>query len=195
MLTCTNPVLLCVKASQDLVISTYSILGSDSTYWKKRGGANYVAPLESIAWHRIILDESHSIKQGNTAQTKAAMSLTATNKWCMSGTPICTTPADLISQLQFIGMGCISDAHNFRAGAGRSRRSHFHLHGNHRPVYDFAAPLVMIRHGTQLLPIEVAHACILYPIACLSIPSIQPMQCNVPVCSTVMLAVATSNHC
>lgn len=61
------------------------------------------------------------------------MSLTATNKWCMSGTPICTASTDLVAQLRFIGMGCIPDTQSFTQHSSR-------------PVFDFAAPLVMIRH-------------------------------------------------
>jgi hypothetical protein len=51
-----------------------------------------------------VLDESHSIKSSATSQTKSTLKLTATHKWAMSGTPWCTTPLDIIPQLQFIGL-------------------------------------------------------------------------------------------
>jgi SNF2 family DNA or RNA helicase len=129
-------------ASQDIVVTTYTVLTSDTVYWaKKSTSGNYVAPLESVLWHRIILDESHTIKSSNTGQTKAVLNLKSTNKWCMSGTPFCTSLTDIVSQLKFVGLECIPEIHNFRqtTGYGQYNRTS-------GPLYDFAAPLFMIRH-------------------------------------------------
>ena len=116
-------------SKQDIVVTTYSTLASDAGYWANKSGASYVAPLESIDWHRIILDESHTIKAGNTKQTKATLALQATNKWCMSGTPFCTSPDDILTQLRFIGMDDL--ASSFYRGGG---------------LVDFAIPHCIIRH-------------------------------------------------
>jgi SNF2 family DNA or RNA helicase len=126
-------------ASQDIVVTTYSVLTSDTVYWAKKSlSGNYVAPLESVLWHRIILDESHTIKSSNTGQTKAVMKLKATNKWCMSGTPFCTSAEDIVEQLKFVGLGCIPEKQN--------NFKYSRYNQSCGPLYDFAAPLFMIRH-------------------------------------------------
>lgn len=130
-------------AAQDVVVTTYTILGSDSTYWANKSGPGYVAPLESLDWHRIILDESHSIKSGATKQTKATLSLQATNKWCMSGTPFCTAPEDVVSQLKFIGFDDLVESNLFNQS--------YHMSAQQKPLQgaqavNFVVPLFMIRH-------------------------------------------------
>jgi hypothetical protein len=40
-------------ASQDLVVTTYTMIGKDATYWAKKSGFGYVPPLEKVAWHRV----------------------------------------------------------------------------------------------------------------------------------------------
>ena len=63
----------------DIVCTTYRIVANESR--------NHVPTLGSIRWGRIVLDESHELKNINSATTKAVCNLHAPLKWCMSATP------------------------------------------------------------------------------------------------------------
>lgn len=44
--------------------------------------------LHRIKWHRIVLDEAHTIKEPSTQQAKAIYALIAESRWCITGTPL-----------------------------------------------------------------------------------------------------------
>ena len=44
--------------------------------------------LHSVTWHRIVLDEAHSIKDKACATAKAVFALEARSRWALSGTPL-----------------------------------------------------------------------------------------------------------
>ena len=66
---------------QDIIFTTYGILG------KEDGSDRKKHVLHLLDWHRVILDESHSIKSSSTNTTRSVLSLQARNKWCLTGTP------------------------------------------------------------------------------------------------------------
>lgn len=59
--------------------------------------------LQCIEWHRVILDESHTIKNANTSASRSIRSLRARNRWCLTGTPFGRHISDIENQLRFIG--------------------------------------------------------------------------------------------
>lgn len=61
-------------------------------------------PLEYIHWHRIVVDESHTLKQSETQTSKLCRKLSSSLRWCCTGTPMQTKVEDLIGQLQFINL-------------------------------------------------------------------------------------------
>eukprot|EP01084_Bolivina_argentea_P145899 255597_1 len=82
----------------DIVFSTYGIM-----QWEDGTDRNKHC-LHRIEWHRIILDESHSIKSGSCVRSKSINRLKGRNKWCLSGTPFGNQVTDIANQLLFIGM-------------------------------------------------------------------------------------------
>ena len=99
----TDPSIL---KDNDIVITTYQVLVSDmnarSGFAKaeiaRKGRANYVPPLAKLGFWRVILDESHVIKEENTAMAKAVRMLSAHRRWCVSGTPAPLSLENLQSQ-------------------------------------------------------------------------------------------------
>jgi SNF2 family DNA or RNA helicase len=89
-----DPQKLAVKA--DIVVTTYQTLGSDERGNSQKTGA-WKNPCASIKWHRIVLDESHG-----RAATNSVTRLAGQLRWCVTGTPFCTTVEDLQPQLQFL---------------------------------------------------------------------------------------------
>jgi len=90
----------------DIVVTTYGILASDS---KKNGpsqshlpSSTFVPPTERYIWHRIVLDESHMIKNKSKIYAGGVMNLHASFRWCMSGTPWLNDLMDLHAQLRFL---------------------------------------------------------------------------------------------
>jgi SNF2 family DNA or RNA helicase len=70
-----------VLAQNAIVVTTYATLSSDSNYHAKKAGADFCPPCEQIRWWRIICDESHALKDGNTQTSKAIRSIDAEIKW------------------------------------------------------------------------------------------------------------------
>lgn len=61
----------------------------------------------AIPWDLGVLDESHSIKSPSAKRTKTALKLRdcCAARMCLTGTPVCNTPADLYTQLEFVRRG------------------------------------------------------------------------------------------
>ena len=85
-----------LAAMADIVVTTYQILGSDARGNSQKTGA-WRNPCAAIKWHRIVLDESHG-----RAATNSVTKLEAQRRWCVTGTPFCTSVADAQPQLQFL---------------------------------------------------------------------------------------------
>ncbi|PYH81396.1 nucleotide excision repair protein [Aspergillus uvarum CBS 121591] len=58
--------------------------------------------IHSIKYHRLILDEAHSIKQRTTSVARACFALKANFKWCLSGTPVQNRIGEFFSLLRFL---------------------------------------------------------------------------------------------
>ncbi|KAL2821027.1 SNF2 family N-terminal domain-containing protein [Aspergillus granulosus] len=58
--------------------------------------------IHSIHFHRLILDEAHSIKQRTTSVARACFALQSTYKWCLSGTPVQNRIGEFFSLLRFL---------------------------------------------------------------------------------------------
>jgi len=76
-----------------LVLTTYSTLSWDH----QNAGV-----LHRLKWFRIILDEAHWIRNQDTKQFRAANSLHAERRWCLTGTPIQNRLEDLGSLVHFL---------------------------------------------------------------------------------------------
>lgn len=65
-------------AGYDVVLVTYQTLGLEFSRGLKEASGdekNLFPPCGSIQWHRIVLDEAHTVKNPNAQLTKACMAL------------------------------------------------------------------------------------------------------------------------
>jgi len=69
---------------------------------KKGGKKEAFNPLQRIEFFRVVLDESHMIKETSTLQSKAVCNLSAQRRLSLTGTPIQNKLDDLYSQFKFL---------------------------------------------------------------------------------------------
>lgn len=86
----------------DLVITTYPLLPRD------------IEELNAHEFHFVILDEAQNIKNSKTAAAKAAGSLHARHRLCLTGTPLENHLGELWSQFHFLAPGLLHDEKTFR---------------------------------------------------------------------------------
>ncbi|EED21725.1 DNA excision repair protein Rad16, putative [Talaromyces stipitatus ATCC 10500] len=91
----------------DVIMISYS--GLESMYRKEMKGWNREdgivkedSVIHSIDFHRLVLDEAHSIKQRTTSVARACFALKSTYKWCLSGTPVQNRIGEFFSLLRFL---------------------------------------------------------------------------------------------
>ena len=91
----------------DVILISYSSLESihrkETKGWDR--GEDLVkedSAIHAIHYHRLILDEAHSIKSRTTGVAKACFALTSDFKWCMSGTPVQNRIGEFFSLLRFL---------------------------------------------------------------------------------------------
>eukprot|EP00873_Tetraselmis_striata_P027497 jgi/Tetstr1/447761/TSEL_035094.t1 len=71
-------------------------------------------PLFRVYWHRVVLDEGHSIKNGRTIGARAAWHLAARHRWILSGTPLQNSIEDLYSYFKFLRYAPYNDHAAFK---------------------------------------------------------------------------------
>ncbi|KAF2273774.1 uncharacterized protein EI97DRAFT_435694 [Westerdykella ornata] len=98
----------------DVIMVSYNSLESlhrkETKGWTR--GDNIIkeaSPLHPIHYHRLILDEAHSIKSRTTGVAKACFALKGTYKWCLSGTPVQNRIGEFFSLLRFLEVRPFAD--------------------------------------------------------------------------------------
>jgi DNA repair protein RAD16 len=100
--------------SYDVIMVSYNSLESlhrkETKGWSR--GEDIIkeaSRLHAIHYHRLILDEAHSIKSRNTGVAKACFALTSNYKWCLSGTPVQNRIGEFFSLLRFLEVRPFAD--------------------------------------------------------------------------------------
>ena len=91
-------------AAFDFVVTTYDVLRVEHAA-ANGGGACF-----GLRWWRVILDESHTIRNSATAVSKACCALRAVHRWCLSGTPLQNSAKDLYAPLRFLRCPGVGDS-------------------------------------------------------------------------------------
>ncbi len=70
--------------------------------------------IESVDWHRLVLDEAQNIKNPKAEQTKAILKLSAPHRLALTGTPVENRLLDLWSIFNFLNPGYLGKEAHFR---------------------------------------------------------------------------------
>ncbi|HLI05935.1 MAG TPA: DEAD/DEAH box helicase [Ktedonobacteraceae bacterium] len=70
--------------------------------------------LQSLKWHRVVVDEAQNIKNPHAAQTKAILKLNAPHRIALTGTPVENRMRDLWSIFNFLNPGYLGKEAQFR---------------------------------------------------------------------------------
>ncbi|MBE9176354.1 DEAD/DEAH box helicase [Synechocystis salina LEGE 06155] len=70
--------------------------------------------IESVTWHRVVLDEAQNIKNPKAEQTKAILKLAAPHRLALTGTPVENRLLDLWSIFNFLNPGYLGKEVQFR---------------------------------------------------------------------------------
>jgi SNF2 family DNA or RNA helicase len=70
--------------------------------------------LQSLKWHRVVVDEAQNIKNPQAAQTRAILKLAAAHRLALTGTPVENRLRDLWSIFNFLNPGYLGKEAQFR---------------------------------------------------------------------------------
>jgi SNF2 family DNA or RNA helicase len=87
---------------QDMIITSYTLMRKDAKL------------LQSVNWHRLVLDVAQIIKNPKAAQTKAILKLESTHRLALTGTPVENRLLDLWSIFNFLNPGYLGKESQFR---------------------------------------------------------------------------------
>ncbi|KAI0812102.1 SNF2 family N-terminal domain-containing protein [Xylaria sp. FL0064] len=88
----------------DIVLTTYETLRSEHIL---------EGPLYSQRWLRIVLDEAHRIRNGQSQSFAACCRIRAQHRWCLTGTPVQNSLDDYGALLSFLGVYPFHDKKQF----------------------------------------------------------------------------------
>jgi SWI/SNF-related matrix-associated actin-dependent regulator of chromatin subfamily A3 len=110
-------------AHLDVIVVSYNTLAHDYTKYFAEGAKGSGQPSvkkvkrETIfdrLFHRIILDEGHTIRNTKTRNYKAVMKIQATCKICLTGTPMQNSASDIMSLFAFLNVEPLHQPDVFR---------------------------------------------------------------------------------
>lgn len=104
----------------DVLLASYNTLAYDFKPNKKQGDSEpELKKMKSTGifdakFHRIILDEAHTIRNMKTRAFKAINLLKAERRICLTGTPLQNGPDDILALFNFLGVQPLGDRDIFR---------------------------------------------------------------------------------
>jgi SWI/SNF-related matrix-associated actin-dependent regulator of chromatin subfamily A3 len=93
----------------DVLIVSYGTLSSDYKNFKKSNEEDADPSIFDVVFHRVILDEAHTIRNSSTGFFKAVKALQTERRLCLTGTPFNNHPNDIQSLLSFLNVEPLSD--------------------------------------------------------------------------------------
>lgn len=92
-----------------VIIMSYNSLESmyrkqEKGFKRKEGLYKEQSIIHSTKFHRVILDEAHSIKTRSTMTAKACFALKVDYRWCLSGTPLQNRIGEFFSLIRFLNV-------------------------------------------------------------------------------------------
>jgi SWI/SNF-related matrix-associated actin-dependent regulator of chromatin subfamily A3 len=95
----------------DIVITTYHTLAAQ---WRQhQHNAGQSETLFSATWHRIILDEAHTIQNPQNQLSQACCAVRSLRRWAITGTPIQNKLSDFASIIKFLSVYPYSEQSKF----------------------------------------------------------------------------------
>jgi len=93
----------------DVIMMSYNSLESmyrkqEKGFTRKTGIHKEQSVIHSLHFHRIILDEAHSIKTRSTMTAKACFALKTDYRWCLTGTPLQNRIGEFFSLIRFLNV-------------------------------------------------------------------------------------------
>jgi DNA repair protein RAD16 len=93
----------------DVIMMSYNSLESmyrkqEKGFKRKDGIHKERSVIHSINFHRIILDEAHSIKTRSTTTARACFALKTQYRWCLTGTPLQNRIGEFFSLIRFLNI-------------------------------------------------------------------------------------------
>lgn len=93
----------------DVIMMSYNSLESiyrkqERGFKRKDGLYKEESIIHAINFHRIILDEAHSIKTRTTMTAKACFALKTNYRWCLTGTPLQNRIGEFFSLIRFLNI-------------------------------------------------------------------------------------------
>ena len=73
--------------------------------------------MQQVHWWRIVLDESHAIKDAKIQAARACIDLESSRRWCVTGSPLNGSTEDLLGQFKFLRLDSTLDSGSFRNGS------------------------------------------------------------------------------
>ncbi|KAF9437261.1 hypothetical protein BGZ76_001426 [Entomortierella beljakovae] len=115
----------------DVIISTTSTLANEMGVNDPHRPSKQreIGALFKIHFHRIIIDEAHLIKNKITKAARACAGLSATYRWCLTGTPIQNNIDELFSLIRFLKIKPYCEWDEFRDKISTPMKKSNHQYG------------------------------------------------------------------
>ncbi|RFN51448.1 alpha-1,6-mannosyltransferase subunit [Fusarium flagelliforme] len=95
----------------NIVLTTYHTISAEWSH----SNSSKASFMYSVRWKRIILDEAHLIRNGNSRMSQAICALDSRSRWAVTGTPLQNRLGDLATLFKFIRAHPYTDRRCFDA--------------------------------------------------------------------------------
>lgn len=85
----------------------------DETSSQPLATTNMLRTALSASWDRVLLDEAQFVKNAYASSARAVRALSASTRWCLTGTPLQNSLDDIHSLIQFLDVDVWRSRHNF----------------------------------------------------------------------------------